>query len=216
MSDSEGCANHDDNIVAAAPFQFSCYFCGGPKPHTSRQDCILSTHTTYCDRCRIQGNFQNFCRGGKCRRGSQPQGGGSGRGKNRYNNQYRNSQSQNMTSSTVHYNYSSQSQNMTSSALHQRYLAASPPCLSKSIIRVLLIGRKLDTQVDSGSSATVINHVSVQKHCWYINRGDFALVSMASSSHISNPVGHCTVDVHFNVQLLPEHTIVVMKDMIID
>ena len=43
-----------------------------------------------------------------------------------------------------------------------------------------------------------------------------SVLSMASSSHIYNPVGHCTVDVHFNVQLLPDHTIVVMKDMIID
>ena len=120
-----------------------------------------------------------------------------------------------MTSSAVPHN-SSQSQNGTSSALHNHYLAASPPCLSKSITRVLVNGRELDALVDSGSSATFLSNASVRKHQWDINRGDHAPVSMASSSHISHPVGHCTVDVHFNGELLPNQTIVVMKDLCAD
>ena len=207
VSDSEGCANHDDNFVAAAPFQFSCYFCGGPKPHTNRQAC--PAFNSNCNGCGIQGHFQKVCKAG---RQSQVRG-GSARGKNRRNNQYRSSQ--NMTSSAVPHN-SSQSQNGTSSALHNHYLAASPPCLSKSITRVLVNGRELDALVDSGSSATFLSNASVRKHQWDINRGDHAPVSMASSSHISHPVGHCTVDVHFNGELLPNQTIVVMKDLCAD
>ena len=110
VSDSEGCANHDNNFAAAAPFQFSCYFCGGSKPHTSRQDCPAVNSN--CHGCGTQGHFQKVCRAGP----QSPGRGGSVRGKNRRRNQYRSSQSQNMTSSAVHHN-SSQSQNVISPSL---------------------------------------------------------------------------------------------------
>ena len=202
LSDSEEYVNQGNNFVAAAPFgsKFSCWFCGGSKPHARRQDC--PAYNSNCSRCGIQGHFPQVCRGGQSHsHGNNSRGnssrGHSGRGNNRRNNQYGNSQ------------------NVTSAA-HQQYLAASPPCLSKSITKVLVNGRELDALVDSGSSATFLNHASVQKHRWDISRGDHAPVSMASSSHVSHPVGHCTVDVHFNGELLSDQKIVVMKDLCAD
>ena len=197
FSDSGGTVHandyQDNNFVAAAPFgaRFSCWFCGGSKPHASREACPAFNST--CTKCGILGHNSGVCRGGQSNsRGS------SGRGNIRRNNQYRNSQ------------------NMTSSAVPYDYLAASPPCLSKSITKVLVNGRELDALVDSGSSATFLNHSSVQKHRWDISRGDHAPVSMASSTHVSHPVGHCTVDVHFNGELLSDQKIVVMKDLCAD
>ena len=197
FSDSGGTVHandyQDNNFVAAAPFgaRFSCWFCGGSKPHASREACPAFNST--CTKCGILGHNSVVCRGGQSNsRGS------SGRGNIRRNNQYRNSQ------------------NMTSSAVPYDYLAASPPCLSKSITKVLVNGRELDALVDSGSSATFLNHSSVQKHRWDISRGDHAPVSMASSTHVSYPVGHCTVDVHFNGELLSDQKIVVMKDLCAD
>ena len=123
--------------------------------------------------------------------------------KKSHNNQSRNYQA-----------HKPQSQNRTSSAIS--YMAASPPGLSRSIRKVIVNGRELDTLFDSGSSVTFINFLHVQKHGWKLNQEKSAPISMASLSHISYPIGYCMVDIHFLGELLSDQKVFVMKDLCAD
>lgn len=186
-SDMEDTSDQVATVSSKTNSVWQCYYCGGPKPHAKRSDCPATN--SICTKCGIKGHFPSVCKG-KLSKGKT----------------YRQSRSQ---SSLPRYNG-----RIDSSAAS--FSAASPPCLSKSISTVTVNGCRLEALIDSGSSATFLNHSSVKKHGWTVTPGKLPPVSMASSTYVSHPVGHSVVDVDFNGELLSGTKVAVLKDLCAD
>ena len=182
--------------AAAAPFpasKWSCWFCGASTPHASREVC--PAFNINCKSCGIKGHLQKVCR------------------RNPNNSHANNHPVQSRKYPNKHKSRNPPSQNISSA---MNYLAASPPGLSRSMRKIMVNGKELDALIDSGSSVTFINHSVVQQYGWKLHQIDTGPVSMASSTHISHPIGSCILNVHFLGNLISDCKAIVMNELCAD
>ena len=101
------------------------------------------------------------------------------------------------------------------SSIH--YLAASPPSLSKSTHTVIVNGKQLDGLTDTGSSGCFLDYDVVRKNNWVIDTSDTSSsISLASSSHVSKPVGECKVDLIFSNKHFHNRSFTIVKNLCAD
>ena len=102
------------------------------------------------------------------------------------------------------------------SSMHH-YLAASPPSLSKSTHKVLLNGIQLDGLTDTGSSSSFLDHDVAQMNGLFINTKDSSSpICLASSSHVSQSIGSCRVDMQFSNKHFSNQLFTVVKNLCAD
>ena len=114
-------------------------------------------------------------------------------------------------------NYSKKPKGNKKQLSSMHYLAASPPSLSKSTHKVLVNEIQLDGLTDTGSSSSFLDYDVVQKNGWFINtKGSSSPICLASSSHVSQSIGSCKVDMKFSNKHFCNKSFTVVKNLCAD
>ncbi|XP_054266993.1 uncharacterized protein LOC128989150 [Macrosteles quadrilineatus] len=94
-------------------------------------------------------------------------------------------------------------------------VAASQKCLSKATVSLMLNGKPVDALIDTGSSDSFISEATVKRFniFKYPTKHE---ISMASTSHVSSTLGHCTVDMVCDGHEYPLTKLLILTDLCAD
>jgi predicted aspartyl protease len=175
----------DENLQQSAAtkgktLQSKCYFCGNQRH--PRSECPAKE--AICKNCRKTGHYAKVCRSSQLNKTWENRV-ATLQHKSNDSLDYPNNSSEHFSLPSI----SSESESST--------LAASPNCLSKSVVKMKINGFSADGLIDTGSSESYISD-RFAAQCSFQRFPTNSKVSMASSSHVTPITSFCKVKVQLN------------------